>query len=183
MYERDVSNTMGRRARLLHFPFSFVDNPDPKKKEQKQADLSLNEKFTTNEYGAQFLMMGLENLQRLQKPRNYDTKRKLYEVPQSVKATSKAYVYDNNPIRYFVKECIIRERKPCSVIMLKPMMERWRSWARENLCESQCLKWDARDLESVLQKYDIRIKKKTSAVIMAIGLGTPLMMLMVHIVG
>jgi hypothetical protein len=68
-------------------------------------------------------------------------------------------VNDNNPIRYFEKECIIRERRSGSVIMLKTMMERWRSWANENLCESQCLKWDARDLESALQKYDIRIKK------------------------
>jgi phage/plasmid-associated DNA primase len=84
MYERDVSNAMERRDRLLRFSFRFVDNPDPRKKEQKKADLSLDEKFTTHEYGAQFLMMGLENLQRLQEARNYETKRKLYEVPHSV---------------------------------------------------------------------------------------------------
>ena len=140
-YERDTQNGMSRRANVLELPYSFVTEPDLRKKEQKPKNISLDDDFKKSEYGAQFLMMGLENLQRLEVVRNYDRKVKPYLPPNSVKKHTKAFVDDNDPIRLFVKECIIKTpRSEGGVIMLKQMQERFRSWVRETLCDSRCLK-------------------------------------------
>ncbi len=73
--------------------------------------------------------MIIENLKLLEKARNYDIKRPLYGMPESIGATTKEYVNENNAIKYSVKDCIFRKRG--EVIMLKDMLRRFKSWARE----------------------------------------------------
>ena len=183
-YERDTQNGVSRRANVLELPYSFVTEPDPRKKEQKKENLGLDDDFKKSKYGARFLMMGLENLQRLEVARNYNCLVRLYEPPQSVRKHTKAFVDDNNPIRLFVKECIIKtQRREGGVIMLKQMHERFRSWVRETLCDSRCLRWDSSDLASALHKYGIKKKKThTHADITVFGLGAVLMMQMMFVV-
>jgi hypothetical protein len=146
---------VARRARMLRLPYQFVDNT--REVWEKQADHSLDGNFKKDVYGAQFLMMGLENLKLLEAARNFDTRIPLYKVPEYVKGTTKEYVNDNNPIRYFVKECILRKRG--EVIMLKDMLRRFKSWAKEYSGESRYEKWDSADLESALYKFGIKIIK------------------------
>lgn len=92
-----VDNAIGRRLRLLDFPFKFCDNPT--KSNEKLIDRNLNTLFKDNiEYRQAFAYIILENWKN-----NKLNQEKLY-TPIEVMRVTENYMDDCNEVKKFINE-------------------------------------------------------------------------------
>ena len=92
-----VDNAIGRRLRLLDFPFKFCDNPT--KSNEKLIDRSLNTIFKDNiEYRQAFAYIILEHWKN-----NKLNKEKLH-TPMEVMKVTEDYMDDCNEVKKFINE-------------------------------------------------------------------------------
>lgn len=92
-----VDNAIGRRLRLLDFPFKFCDNPT--KSNEKLIDRNLNTLFKDNiEYRQAFAYIILENWKN-----NKLNQEKLY-TPIEVMKVTENYMDDCNEVKKFINE-------------------------------------------------------------------------------
>jgi hypothetical protein len=99
-----------RRICILHFPFSFKKNPNKNNLFEKRVNLNYSTLVKQIEYGAQFILMLIENLYELYHPNkmedfNYN---KIVEIsiPTTISKYTMEYLNDNDIILSYIDEYI-----------------------------------------------------------------------------
>lgn len=92
-----------RRLKIIDYPNEFVENPDPKKPNQKKIDVNLKTKLSHQDYINEFMLMLLET-----------AKEGKIDEPQQIKDAVNEYKEDNDPIKGWLLENfeLLREDLP-----------------------------------------------------------------------
>jgi len=86
-----------RRIKVINFPLSFEDNPDPSKPNERKKNKNYKTILNTEEYGREYLLMLLDIIID-----NKDNKEEI-KTPESVKKQTDNYFVENNPVKTFLQ--------------------------------------------------------------------------------
>lgn len=114
-----------RRLLTVKFPFKFVDNP--KNKNEKLIDYSLKYKFEKIEYKKAFIKILLKN----KNPNN-----KL-DIPKNILDNTKEYFEDNNIVKHYIEEFLIKTDDPKDRIKPKILYEDYKNNGDGGLTKDQ----------------------------------------------
>ena len=89
-----------RRFKIINYKFNFVDNP--KFKNEKLRDYDLIDKVKSQDFINNFIIMLIEKAEEYK-----DVDIKKIKIPESVKAETKDYIQENNPVLSFIENKLI----------------------------------------------------------------------------
>lgn len=98
----NLDGGISRRVKVINYPFSFVDTPNPNNPIEKQRDYNIKTKFDSQEYINEYILILIEIASKYCK----DDISKLI-TPDEVKKEIDDYIEENNPIKNWVTNCII----------------------------------------------------------------------------
>jgi len=91
-----IDKAIEERLKVIHYPFTFVDNPT--ETNERQRDYSLKDSINNDiKFIQEFMLLLLETAFI-----NY--KNKKIEIPQKVKDKNEEYFNENNPVKEFLKD-------------------------------------------------------------------------------
>ena len=90
-----IDKAIEERLKIIHYPFTFVDNPQ--QPEERIKDNNLKDLITEQEFINEFMIMLLEVA-------NENKNIKYIELPEEVKQQNKEYLEENNNILSFINE-------------------------------------------------------------------------------
>ena len=90
-----IDKAMEERLKIIHYPFTFVDNPT--NPEERKKDNNLKDLITDKDFINEFILMLLEVA-------NENKNIKYVELPEEVKQQNKEYIEENNNILTFINE-------------------------------------------------------------------------------
>lgn len=97
-----VDGGIARRLKIIDYPFSFVDTPNPNNPMEKQRDYNIQAKFESKEFINEYILILIDFANKHYK----DDISKLV-IPDEVKKEIDDYIEENNPIKNWITNSII----------------------------------------------------------------------------
>jgi P4 family phage/plasmid primase-like protien len=94
---KKIDKGIMRRIKVIKFPLSFVDNPDPNKPNERKINKKYKELLKTEDFGREYLLMLLDIIIS-----NKDKKDEI-KIPDCVKEATNNYFTENNPVKTFLE--------------------------------------------------------------------------------
>jgi P4 family phage/plasmid primase-like protien len=98
----NLDGGIARRVKVINYPFSFVDTPNPNSPIEKQRDYNIKTKFDSKEYINEYILILIDIAKNYFK----DDISKLI-TPDEVKKEIDDYIEENNPIKTWITNAII----------------------------------------------------------------------------
>jgi len=117
-----------RRIRVIEFSSRFVENPDPNKPNEFLLNSNLEYEIDT---WAPYFMSYLIHLYVSEYK-----KEKFLTEPEAVKAFTDKYRNENDSIRRFFSECVVKEASSNKFVTNNAFWERYRDWIKDQADES-----------------------------------------------
>jgi len=97
---------IGRRLKVINYPFSFVDSPNPNNNLEKQRDYLVQTKFESQDFINEYILLLLEYAVKY-----YNNDITKLETPIEVKQEIEDYIEENNPLKPWITSCITQNTK------------------------------------------------------------------------
>ena len=95
-----IDGGIARRVKVIHYPFRFVDTPNPENVREKQKDSSLKDEAQRQDFINEFMLLLLEHASA-----NYSIKN--IAMPSDVKESTQDYMNENNHIKAWLESNIV----------------------------------------------------------------------------
>jgi phage/plasmid-associated DNA primase len=92
---------IARRLKIIPYPFSFVDSPNPKNIIEKLRDYSLQDKLHSQEYISEYMLLILEYAVK-----NYKLEINKMAVPEEVTSEINNYIDENNAVKVWLSNSV-----------------------------------------------------------------------------
>jgi P4 family phage/plasmid primase-like protien len=93
---KKIDKGIMRRIKVITFPLSFVENPDPNKPNERNINKTYKGLLSSEEYGREYLLMLLDIISK-------KNEKEEIKIPQSVKNATNDYFTENNPVKTFLE--------------------------------------------------------------------------------
>jgi P4 family phage/plasmid primase-like protien len=94
---------IARRLKIINYPFSFVDKPNPDNIYEKLRDYNLASKLENPEYIKEYMLLMIEYAVK-----HFNDDISKLETPKEVKEQIEEYIEENNPINNWLTKCVIQ---------------------------------------------------------------------------
>jgi putative DNA primase/helicase len=142
---------IARRLKVINYPYSFVDTPNPNSSIEKQRDYTIQTKFESKPFIKEYILLLIEYALKHHK----DDISKM-ETPIEVKKEIDDYIEENNPIKMWITNCVIN----CGGDIKIKTSDAHRHYVNSEYCEQKL----SAEKFSKMMSYNKYERKKISGV-------------------